>query len=130
MTQNLVSFCRLNADTVPREIIYKVVGEEVKNHIRMEAVEEMKKNSMSTADLVRSYMEFDRLGDEYRKKLRKHMALHRALNPLVMLWAMPYGCALEWGKMIVVGSARRIAAAASEVIKFCLKHNFLKDVDE
>lgn len=96
MTQNMVSFCRLNMQTVPMEVVTKVVGEEVRKQIRAEALKETEGDRarllwMTQDRAERMRREIDRLADE----LWGRPLLRRTLDPLATAWAWTYSVTRE-----------------------------------
>ena len=96
MTRNMVSFCRLNMQTVPMEVVAKVVGEEVREQIRAEALKETEGDRarllwMTQDRAERMRREIDRLADE----LWGRSLLRRTLDPLATAWAWTYSVTRE-----------------------------------
>jgi len=96
MTQNMVAFCRLNTDTVPHEVVTKVVGEEYRRQIRDEALEGIE------GERVRAqFMERDRLErmrrevDGVKYELAHPPLIRRLMKPMETLWAWGYAIVRE-----------------------------------
>lgn len=97
MTQMMVTACRINTKDVPMETVCKMVGKEVTEQIRADAVRDVQAK-LERAKVIES---------KYRAMLPEHEAhvmrkakrkplLRRILAPVEMAWAMVYACAVLW----------------------------------
>ena len=125
MTQNVVSYCRLNTST-PKEIIYKVVGEEIVKQIHDKALEELRGERRSKVEEVIKYVkEAENADNMIRSKMRRTM-LRRILSPVEMAWAFPYACAVEWSKL----AWEILGDGIENVLEFCVRHKLLEKCEQ
>ena len=104
MTQMMVTAYRINAKDVPQETVCRMVGEEVAEQIRRDAVRDVQ-GKLERARVIE---------DKYRAMMPEHEAqvlrrakrkplLRRILAPVETAWAFVYGCGA------VAGGDRRSA---------------------
>ena len=122
MTQNVVSYCRLNTST-PNEIIYKVIGEEIVKQIHDKALEELRGERRSKVEEVIKYVtEAENADKMIRSKMRRTM-LRRALGPVEMAWAFTYACATEWSKL----ACKAIGDRVEKIIELGVRQGWWKE---
>lgn len=111
MTQMMVEACRINAKDVPMETVCKMVGREVTEQIRADAVRDVRAK-LERAKVIESKYRAMLPEHEVRvlRRAKRKPLLRRALAPVEMAWAYVYACAVLWPVAIaykLIGWARR-----------------------
>lgn len=111
MTQMMVEACRINAKDVPIETVCKMVGKEVAEQIRADAVRDVQAK-LERAKVIES--KYRALMPEHEahvmRRVKRKSLLRRALAPIETAWALVYACAVLWPVAIaykLIGWARR-----------------------
>lgn len=111
MSQVIMWGGRINTKDVPMETVCKMVGKEVTEQIRADAVRDMQAK-LERAKVIES--KYRALMPEHEahvmRKVKRKPLLRRALAPIETAWAFVYACAVLWPVVIaykLIGWARR-----------------------